>query len=62
MCYNGTGGTNAMTGVVGGFLDSIPMLVISGQVRFDTTARSTGLPLRAMGVRNLYYKNSGSDD
>ena len=45
----GPGGTNAMTGVVGGFLDSIPMLVISGQVRFDTTARSTGLALRAMG-------------
>ena len=25
------------------------MIVISGQVRYDTTARSTGLPLRAMG-------------
>lgn len=46
---SGPGGTNAMTGVLGGWLDSIPMLVISGQVRFDTTARSTGLNLRAMG-------------
>ena len=45
----GPGGTNAITGVDGGWLDSIPMLVISGQVRYDTTARSTGLPLRAMG-------------
>ena len=45
----GPGGTNAITGVVGGWLDSIPMIVISGQVRYDTTARSTGLPLRAMG-------------
>ena len=45
----GPGGTNALTGVVGGWLDSIPMIVISGQVRYDTTARSTGLPLRAMG-------------
>lgn len=45
----GPGGTNAMTGVVGGYLDSIPMLVLSGQVRYDTTARSTGLHLRAMG-------------
>ena len=35
----GPGGTNALTGVVGGWLDSIPMLVISGQVRYDTTAR-----------------------
>lgn len=45
----GPGGTNALTGVLGGWLDSIPMLVISGQVRYDTTARSTGLALRAMG-------------
>ncbi len=45
----GPGGTNAITGVVGAYLDSIPMLVISGQVRYDTTARSTGLDLRAMG-------------
>ncbi|MBQ4283435.1 MAG: thiamine pyrophosphate-binding protein [Lachnospira sp.] len=45
----GPGGTNAITGVVGGYLDSIPMLVLSGQVRYDTTARSTGLNIRAMG-------------
>ncbi len=45
----GPGGTNAITGVVGGWLDSIPMLVISGQVRYDTTAHSTGLDIRAMG-------------
>lgn len=45
----GPGGTNAITGVVGGYLDSIPMLVLSGQVRYDTTARSTGLSIRAMG-------------
>ena len=45
----GPGGTNAITGVVGGWLDSIPMLIISGQVRYDTTARFTGLNLRAVG-------------
>jgi len=45
----GPGGTNALTGVLCGWLDSIPMLVISGQVRYETCARSTGLPLRAMG-------------
>ena len=50
----GPGGTNAITGVLGGWLDSIPMLVISGQVRYDTTARyaerfTGGLPLRAVG-------------
>lgn len=45
----GPGGTNAITGVLGGWLDSIPMLVLSGQVRYDTTARSTGLNIRAYG-------------
>lgn len=50
----GPGGTNAITGVLGGWLDSVPMFVISGQVRYDTTARymsrfTEGLPLRAVG-------------
>lgn len=50
----GPGGTNALTGVVGGWLDSIPMFILSGQVRYDTTARyamqfTGGLPLRAVG-------------
>lgn len=45
----GPGGTNAITGVVGAYTDSIPMLVISGQVKYSTTARSTGLPLRCVG-------------
>ena len=56
----GPGGTNAMTGVVGGYLDSIPMLVISGQVRYDTTARSTGLPLRAMGDQEFDITKSAA--
>lgn len=50
----GPGGTNALTGVVGGWLDSIPMFIISGQVRYDTTARygmrfTEGFPLRSLG-------------
>ena len=45
----GPGGINALNGVAGGYLDSIPMLVLSGQVRYDTTVRSTGLSLRALG-------------
>lgn len=45
----GPGGTNAITGVVGGWLDSIPMLIISGQVRYDTTARGMGCGVRAGG-------------
>ena len=43
----GPGGTNAITGVVGGWLDSIPMFVLSGQVRYDTTARWSGVGIRA---------------
>lgn len=45
----GPGGTNAITGVLGGWLDSIPMLVISGQVRYDTTARYSQTGIRAFG-------------
>ena len=45
----GPGGTNAITGVMGGYVDSVPMLVISGQVRYDTTVDSTGMPLRQVG-------------
>lgn len=45
----GPGGTNALTGVLGAWLDSVPLLVISGQVRSDLTARSTGLDIRALG-------------
>ncbi len=49
----GPGGTNALTGVLGGWLDSIPMFIISGQVRYDTTARFvesvTGMRPRAVG-------------
>ena len=45
----GPGGTNALTGVLGSWLDSIPMLVISGQVKFSTTIKSTEVPLRQLG-------------
>ena len=49
----GPGGTNALTGVACGWLDSIPMFIVSGQVRYDTTARYaerfTGAKLRAVG-------------
>jgi len=45
----GPGGTNALTGVLGQWLDSIPAIYVSGQVRFDTTVASTGLALRQLG-------------
>ncbi|MBV7272806.1 thiamine pyrophosphate-binding protein [Clostridiaceae bacterium UIB06] len=46
---SGPGGTNAITGVLGGWLDSIPMFVVSGQVKRETTTWSTEVPLRQLG-------------
>ena len=47
---SGPGGTNAITGVMGGYLDSIPMFVVSGQVKRETTVWSCPeLGLRALG-------------
>ncbi|HEY6026916.1 MAG TPA: thiamine pyrophosphate-binding protein [Pseudolabrys sp.] len=50
---SGPGGTNAITGVYGAHVDSIGMLVISGQVKWETTVRSSGLPLRQLGDQEL---------
>jgi acetolactate synthase-1/2/3 large subunit len=50
---SGPGGTNAITGVYGAYVDSIGMLVISGQVKIETTVRYTGLPLRQYGDQEL---------
>lgn len=46
----GPGGTNALTGVLGAWLDSIPILILSGQVKYETTVRSTeDVALRQLG-------------
>lgn len=50
---SGPGGTNALTGVYGAFVDSCGMLVLSGQVKRETTVRHTGLPLRQYGDQEL---------
>jgi acetolactate synthase-1/2/3 large subunit len=49
----GPGGTNAITGVYGAYVDSIPMIVVSGQVKWETCVRSTGLPLRQLGDQEV---------
>mgnify|MGYP000452894060 FL=1 len=46
---SGPGGTNALTGVLGGWLDSIPMFIVSGQVKRETTTWSTDVPVRQLG-------------
>lgn len=46
----GPGGTNALTGVVGAWLDSVPMIVISGQIKRSTMITSCPhLNLRQLG-------------
>jgi acetolactate synthase-1/2/3 large subunit len=46
----GPGGTNALTGVLGQWTDSIPALYLSGQVKQATTlAAAPGLALRQLG-------------
>ena len=47
----GPGATNAITGVLGCWMDSIPMIVFSGQARYATTVVASGLKLRSMGVQ-----------
>jgi acetolactate synthase-1/2/3 large subunit len=49
----GPGATNAVTGVFGAYVDSLGMIVISGQVKRETMVRSTGLPLRQLGDQEV---------
>ncbi len=49
----GPGSTNVITGLFGAWVDSIGMIVISGQVKWETVVRSTGLPLRQLGDQEV---------
>ena len=50
----GPGGTNAITGVAGAWLDSIPMIIISGQIKRATCIASyPELKLRQLGDQEL---------
>ena len=48
---SGPGGTNAISGVAGSWMDSIPHLIISGQVYLEQTIGNSGL--RQMGVQEI---------
>lgn len=54
----GPGGTNALTGVMGSYVDSIPMLVISGQVKWSTTPASTMMNYRCYGDQDFDIVNT----
>jgi acetolactate synthase I/II/III large subunit len=47
----GPGGTNAITGVAASWLDSIPVMVFSGQVKTSDLAKSRGI--RQMGFQEI---------
>lgn len=49
----GPGGVNALNGVYGAYVDSIAMLVVSGQVKRETYLRNTPLPLRQLGDQEV---------
>ena len=49
----GPGGTNAITGIFGAWVESLGVIVISGQVKYETTVRSTGLHLRQLGDQEI---------
>lgn len=50
---SGPGGTNAITGCLCSYMGSIPMLILSGQVRYPFTVRASGQPLRTVGEQEF---------
>jgi acetolactate synthase-1/2/3 large subunit len=50
---SGPGGINALNGVFGAFVDSVPMVVVSGQVKRETLVTSFDLPLRQLGDQEV---------
>lgn len=48
---SGPGGLNTMNGVQGAWTDSVPMIVIAGHPRYDTTVEACSLDLRCRGVQ-----------
>jgi acetolactate synthase-1/2/3 large subunit len=49
----GPGGINALNGVFGAYTDSLPMVVVSGQVRRETIAGNFPLGLRQLGDQEV---------
>jgi len=48
---NGPGSSNTLTGVLGAYQDSIPMIIISGQVPVNQSLGSVDVDLRQLGVQ-----------
>ncbi len=50
---SGPGATNTLTGVMGAWQDSLPMIVLSGQVRYEISVPKSGLKLRYRGIQEF---------
>jgi len=50
---SGPGGINALNGVYGAYVDSIPMVIISGQVKQETIAKNFSSSLRQLGDQEV---------
>lgn len=50
---SGPGAINTYNGVEGAWADSVPMLVLAGHPRYETTVAPTGLQLRCRGVQEF---------
>ena len=50
---SGPGATNTITGVMGAWQDSLPMIVLSGQVRYAVSVPQSGLKLRYRGIQEF---------
>lgn len=55
---SGPGATNAVTGVLGAWLDSIPMIVLSGQMKVETTLHAVPFELRQLGFQEFNVVDS----
>lgn len=53
----GPGAINALNGVVGGYTDSSPMIVISGQSKLSCVDYQEQTGIRQFGVQGIYIKN-----
>ncbi len=49
----GPGGINALNGVYGAYVDSVGMIVVSGQVKRETIASNYTVPLRQLGDQEV---------
>jgi len=49
----GPGGINALNGVYGAYVDSIGMLVVSGQVKNETHYKNYAIPMRQLGDQEV---------